>query len=481
MPVATDATPRYEAENALTNHVTLHSGSDAVNRSNGAYIGGIDFADSSVSFSVIAAAAGYYDMVVTYAAPTDATHTLTLNGQALAPMAYVSTGGYLNTTAATAVRNIYFKAAGANTITFGKGTGAAELDSISLLNGIADKYEAETAARNHVVTYTNGTQTSGGGYVGGIDFADSSVTFTVTVPEDGLYDLTARYAASGTAATQLLTVNGDPQGQISYPATAGWSNTDLLTAVKLVALRAGTNTIMFTKGTAFAELDFIALQHDTHRYEAETATTLNATASHFPNAYTWTFTNDVVGVNNADSGVSFVVDTPVAGTYTLQVAYGNGLTSTAVDSISVNGTLATAINLPPSIGWLGNVGPDGQTLSSTTLTLPAGLNTIKLLKVSNFAELDYLKMAYVPSKVQTPTPPTGGGPMLSGNPPTKGVATTPAVPVPPAKGAASPPPVAPPPPMVATMATPISMTQLVLMPDRRKGLWSPLPVLPGEG
>ena len=53
--------------------------------------------------------------------------------------------------------------------------------------------------------------------------------------------------------------------------------------------------------------------------------------------------------------------------------------------------------MAPTLGWLGSVGPDGQPTASVTVTLAAGQNAIVLSKVSNYAELDYVRLSYLPT------------------------------------------------------------------------------------
>ncbi len=91
--------------------------------------------------------------------------------------------------------------------------------------------------------------------VGYIDFADSTVTFTVTAPRTGTYRLSTRFGnGSGTTATHQLTVNGAAAGVVSYPQT-GWDN--WTTVERDVTLTEGRNTISYSKGANWAELDFI--------------------------------------------------------------------------------------------------------------------------------------------------------------------------------------------------------------------------------
>jgi arabinan endo-1,5-alpha-L-arabinosidase len=123
------------------------------------------------------------------------------------------------------------------------------------VEGAKIRYEAEDAdfARANA-RYAAGA--SGGAVVGGVDFDDSRVTFTVHVPRAGEYRLHTRYAngSDAGAASHTLTVNGAAAGTVDYPVT-GWDNWQV--SERPVTLRAGTNTLSYGKGANFAEIDAI--------------------------------------------------------------------------------------------------------------------------------------------------------------------------------------------------------------------------------
>lgn len=261
------------------------------------------------------------------------------------------------------------------------------------------KYEAEKATVNHAIRYS-ASQASGSAYIGGIDYTDSVVCFHVTAPSNGLYNVLIRYAASASigAASHFLTVNGQSQGVVNYPATSGWSGTEQRTVSQLVSLVQGMNDLAFTRATNYAELDFIDVRPNTHRYEAELATN---TCSLKP--FNTCYLNDCVGGINT-AGVNYVeyaVFAPVAGNYVITSAYANGIAGTATHAVTVNGASVGNLNYNYTGGWLGGGWMSGSNpastrqLSSMTVGLNAGLNFVRLGKNSNYAELDYLSVAPV--------------------------------------------------------------------------------------
>ncbi|GAA1419190.1 CBM35 domain-containing protein [Catellatospora coxensis] len=261
------------------------------------------------------------------------------------------------------------------------------------------KYEAETASRQHVVVHggTDGRAlASGDAYVGGLDFADSAVTFAVDVPTTGMYLMRVRYAnGTGAAASHAVTVNGTAQGTVDYPATDGWANSALSTANKRVVLAAGRNEIRFGRGAGYAELDFIDVRPDTHRYEAELAAVTAARITHY--GYN-EFPDLVGGIDLAESAVEFTVDAPVAGSYRLTVGYGNGLPGTATHRVLVDGVERATVSYPSTGAWL--TGPrQDQVLrrAEVTVPLPAGRHRVRLAKGDGYAELDWLTVTPRPA------------------------------------------------------------------------------------
>lgn len=121
----------------------------------------------------------------------------------------------------------------------------------------ATQYEAESATLTDTSLVTQ-ADAKGGVKVGNINNADSSVKFTVTAATAGTYTMNVRYDNGTTAtSTHNVSVNGGTASAISYPVTPNWGR--FAWAQKTVTLNAGTNTITFTKGTGFAELDQIQL------------------------------------------------------------------------------------------------------------------------------------------------------------------------------------------------------------------------------
>jgi hypothetical protein len=100
----------------------------------------------------------------------------------------------------------------------------------------------------------NELSASNGKKVGNIDFADSYVQFNVNVPSAGSYTMRVLHSTGAGSSTHNVSVNGGPSKSLKY-ANNGWNN---WTAVTMsVNLNAGGNTIRFTKGTKYTELDYI--------------------------------------------------------------------------------------------------------------------------------------------------------------------------------------------------------------------------------
>ncbi|MFF3335243.1 cellulosome protein [Streptomyces sp. NPDC002888] len=126
-------------------------------------------------------------------------------------------------------------------------------------------YEAEDAAITDGKVYTQGTVSNANGYaasgtkdVGSLNTATSKVDYTVSVPQDGTYDLAILYGnQSGAPATQKLSVDGRDPVTVTYPSTENWT----YRAKKDVTLRlpAGTHVLSLAKGDAEVTLDRIDL------------------------------------------------------------------------------------------------------------------------------------------------------------------------------------------------------------------------------
>ena len=121
----------------------------------------------------------------------------------------------------------------------------------------AQQYEAESAVRTDTSLVTQ-PDAQGGSKVGNINNATSLVRFTVQAATAGTYTMNVRYDnGTGAASTHNISVNGGSLSSVAYAPTPNWGRFGW--AQKTVTLAAGTNTIAFTKGTGFAELDQIQL------------------------------------------------------------------------------------------------------------------------------------------------------------------------------------------------------------------------------
>ncbi|ANS69820.1 hypothetical protein SLINC_7596 [Streptomyces lincolnensis] len=142
-------------------------------------------------------------------------------------------------------------------------------------------YEAEAAAITGGQVYTQGTVSNANGYaasgtkdVGSLNQASSKVDFTVTVPENGTYDLAILYGnQSGAPATQKLSLDGGTPVTVTYPSTENWTYRAKKDVT--VELSAGTHVLSLAKGAAEVTLDRVDLTRNTGaptaRYEATLA------------------------------------------------------------------------------------------------------------------------------------------------------------------------------------------------------------------
>ncbi|AZK49093.1 glycosyl hydrolase [Paenibacillus lentus] len=86
-----------------------------------------------------------------------------------------------------------------------------------------------------------------------------TITFTVTVPETGMYAISTRYMQelSPNGRLQYLTVNGVTKGSYMLPYTTEWSNFDL----GFHKLNQGSNTIELKAGWGFAYIDTLTVDY----------------------------------------------------------------------------------------------------------------------------------------------------------------------------------------------------------------------------
>lgn len=119
-------------------------------------------------------------------------------------------------------------------------------------------YEAENAELTNVVVDTY-IDASNGKKVGYINYDDSCVSFEkITVPESGMYTVNVRYTnGTGSTSSHIVSVNGGTSFELQYPACVKWGR--YLWSSFTCYLHSGVNTISFSKGTSYAELDCIQI------------------------------------------------------------------------------------------------------------------------------------------------------------------------------------------------------------------------------
>ncbi|WDF52746.1 CBM35 domain-containing protein [Paenibacillus sp. KACC 21273] len=258
---------RYEAENAAIVSANIFNNSNASNRK---YVGTIDNQDSSVQFTVNAPVAGNYNLKIGYANGTNAqsTQELSVNNQASTTIQYPTTDGWLSQGNSNTLQTSVSLKAGSNTLKFSKGkTGYAELDYIQLqpVGDFKVRVEAEDAKINDA-TVSRSSFASNRQFVGKIDNPDSSVSFSVYAPASKTYHMEIGYGNGTTGnSTHNLSVNNQGSTVITYPKTGGWianlpnvGTRQIMTVP--VTLKQGENTIVFKKGTSYAELDYIEVK-----------------------------------------------------------------------------------------------------------------------------------------------------------------------------------------------------------------------------
>jgi hypothetical protein len=132
------------------------------------------------------------------------------------------------------------------------------VNDLPIVRGSRVRTEAESGTLNNCRVRTGANGASNGAVAAYIDFADSWVENRVYAPRAGNYTLYVGYAnGSAGPASHGLVVNGNNVGSVGYPVT-GWDQWRETSAG--ISLNQGWNTVRLTKGTAYAEVDYLELQ-----------------------------------------------------------------------------------------------------------------------------------------------------------------------------------------------------------------------------
>ncbi|WP_064315628.1 family 43 glycosylhydrolase [Cellulosimicrobium sp. I38E] len=275
-------------------------------------------------------------------------------------------------------------------------------DGVPFVPQASDRYQAEDGVVTNARVVADGGA-SGGAKVGGLDFADSSVTVEVHADEAGPALLGIRFAngsfdgSTRVPSTGTLAVNGEVAKTVVFPHTT-WGNWQ--TSEHLVDLAAGTNTITLTRATFFTELDAFdvypatrdprpsappVIPSDATRYEFEDGVITRGSVG---NAAGASGGQKVGGLDFLDSSVALQVHADEAGPYTLGVRFANGserggYTLASTSTVTVNGADAGVVTFPHTT-W-------GNWQSVThEVELQQGWNTVALTKLTWYTELDAL-------------------------------------------------------------------------------------------
>lgn len=119
----------------------------------------------------------------------------------------------------------------------------------------ADKYEAEDAILDKCQKATEASA-SGGAYV---KMQSGNLTFNITVPEAGTYDINIFYTDTyGGPKTQNLVVNGISAGSVTFAETS--SATDFVGMLCTVKFQAGENEFSITNSWGWVDIDYITVE-----------------------------------------------------------------------------------------------------------------------------------------------------------------------------------------------------------------------------
>ena len=300
----------------------------------------------------------------------------------------------------------------------------------------AVRYEAEEAECHNAEIKGKGMIAdygvySGNGFVGRIDYADSSVTFRVNAEEDGEYELTVAYATDVAGANFKIYNNEGFFCTVSCPYKAGWGSFDKTPpAITGISLREGENLVKVGKGAGYVELDYIeigarigdyrpsgTIDNDITRptpgftrYEAENGIITNGVIY---KTGTYSGTGYVGNLDLNASNVKFEVTVPEDGEYAIGVAYAiDPSFSAATFRLFNESGFYGAVRCELLLGW-GEFAKEAIALSK--ISLREGINTVSLWKGQNYAQLDFIEIGQKigdykeKGKAEGNAPPPGEG------------------------------------------------------------------------
>ena len=294
--------------------------------------------------------------------------------------------------------------------------------------------EAENLSLGGPGVATDHAGYTGSGFAAGFVSTGDTLSFAVTAPAAGTYQLDTRYANSvggdGQNVTRTLgvSVDGGAAQQLSLPATGSWDTWAVATLP--LTLPTGRHVVTLQRAAANSgnvNIDSVAVVRPGDAFpapgqaaavpctfglicEADTGTlTGGAKTAADHNGYSGT--GFLAGLEHAGAGDSLTVTgVPAAGSYRLQLRYANGQAGTQpVQSRTVTVQAGSAApvtaTLAPTSGW------DFWRTVSIPVTLTAGTNTVALQCPSDAScnvNLDTVALTTPSSPLLAPHAPLGG-------------------------------------------------------------------------
>jgi glucose/arabinose dehydrogenase len=387
----------------------------------------------SLTYTITIPTSGVYDIVGRVASETNAAHRLgvSLAGNSIADLNFQGTGGWQNWTDAT--KKGVTLAAGTYELRLDIASGTEfNINYVDFIPSVAPpppvgdnvRLQAEDYANAVDSTPTNlgneyrtgavdieSTTDAGGGYNVGWTAPNESLTYTITIPTSGVYDIVGRVASEKNVAHQLgVSLAGKSIADLNFQGTGGWQNwTDVTT--KGVTLAAGTYEVRLdiTSGTEFNinYVDFVkstplansfALKDSKSIVVNEAAGVVTITAvrtGSTADRATLEYTTNEVGVESAQAGLDYTAPTLNGKPNTGQVVFAAGEAEKSFTIPIINDTLvekdeAFSVGIQnPSNGTLGtprtvlvNIVDDDSAktivLASTAITIAENLATANL-------------------------------------------------------------------------------------------------------
>ncbi len=268
---------------------------------------------------------------------------------------------------------------------------------------------------------------TGRGFAAGFQNTGNSLSFQVTVPSDGTYQLDARYAnatgGDGQTTTRTLTATTDgASNTLTMPTTADWNTWALVSTT--FTLSAGTHKVTIARGandSGNVNIDSLALVTPGTPYpappppavaqcpfgtvcEAE-AGTLGGSAAPASDHNDYSGAAFVAGLGTGASDTIHFTGVPSAGTYALQLRYSNAQPAPRPISVQVGAATATSVPLATTSSW------DAWRMVAVPVTLDAGDNDVTIgCPDANSCQLniDTVAVAAGGSPLLAPHAPLGG-------------------------------------------------------------------------